>query len=135
MESSGRKIGQLVNKNGSKEQTDESLVYKIPCHGCSLPYFGETSRGLKKRISEHKRDLKYHNINNALVKHTQSCQRLPDWEKADILKANLNRTGRKLLESALIEALPCTNSKAGDIRVARGVATMILEEQLSDNVT
>ena len=73
VEASGRKIGQLVNKNGSKEQTDESPVYKITYHSCSLPYFGESSRGLKKRISEHKKDLMYHNINNALVKHTQSC--------------------------------------------------------------
>ena len=131
VDTSGEKVSQLIAAPTKvKNKRDDSLVYKIPCNGCSLPYYGETSRGLKKRIAEHKRDFRNHNTNNYFVKHSESCLRLPDWEHAEILKADLSRTGRKTLESSLIESFPCTNTKAGDVRLAKNVAIALVKEFL-----
>ena len=49
VEKSGEKVGQIVMLKKPKNQRDSSLAYNIPCNGCSLPYYGETSRGLKQR--------------------------------------------------------------------------------------
>ena len=135
VEKSGQKISQLVAAPRRKNRRDESVVYKIPCNGCDLPYYGETSRGLKQRIVEHKRDFRNHNINNSLVKHTDRCPHLPDWKHAEILKRNLCKKERKTLESCLIEAFPCTNTKAGDVKLAKSVALVLVEEYLGSEVT
>ena len=135
VEKSGEKIGQLVAAPKTQNKSSNSLVYKIPCKGCNLSYYGETSRGLKKRITEHKRDFRNHKQNNSLVKHLETCPHLPDWEHAEILKDELSKIGRKTLESSLIEAFPCTNTKAGDVRLARSIALALVEEYLGKKVT
>ena len=135
IEKSGQKIGSIVAPKLSKCRNEESLVYKIPCGGCKYPYYGETSRGLKKRTTEHKRDLRNHNVNNSLVKHIESCPNLPNWKEAEVLKSGLSKSQRKLLESSLIESMKCTNSKAGDIKLARSVAKFLVEEHLGNIVT
>ena len=66
-----------------------SLVHKISCKGDTLPYYGETSRGLKKRIEEHKRDRRNHGIKNSLVKHLEDRAYLPHWEYVDIIKEGM----------------------------------------------
>ena len=68
-------------------------------------------------------------------KHLETCPHLPDWEHAEILKDELSKIGRKTLESSLIEAFPCTNTKAGDVRLARSVALALVEEYLGKKVT
>ena len=88
------------------------------------------SRGLKKRITEHKRDLRCHNTNSSLVKHLDVCPHLPDWDHARALKSGLSKLDRKLLESCLIEAFACTNSKAGDIKLAKSMAFALVEEYI-----
>ena len=135
IEKSAQKIGSIVASKLSKSRNDESLVYKIPCGGCKQSYYGETSGGLKKRITEHKRDLRNHNANNSLVKHIDSCPNLPNWKEAEILKSGLSKTQRKLLESSLIESMVCANSKAGDMKLARSVAKFLVEEYLGNIVT
>ena len=99
------------------------------------PYYGETARGLKKRTTEHKRDLRNYNVNNSLVKHIESCPNLPNWKEPEVLKSGLSKSQRKLLESSLIESMKCTNSKAGDIKLARSVAKFLVEEHLGNIVT
>ena len=63
------------------------------------------------------------------------CAYLPDWEHADILKRGVSKAKRKILESSLIEAFPCTNSKAGDVKLAKSVAIVLVEEHLGRNAT
>ena len=69
------------------------------------------------------------------MKHIESCPNLPNWKEAEVLKSGLSRTQRKLLESSLIESMVCTNSKAGDIKLARSVAKFLMEEYLGNIVT
>ena len=70
-----------------------------------------------------------------LLPFTHIGPHLPDWEHAEILKDELSKIGRKTLESSLIEAFPCTNTKAGDVRLARSVALALVEEYLGKKVT
>lgn len=130
IEQSGQKIGQVMVTKKPQARNDDSLVYQIPCKGCYMPYYGETSRGLKKRITEHKRDIRVHNNNSSLVKHLEVCNSFPDWDNAKTLKSGLSKLDRKMLESSLIEAFACTNSKAGDIKLAKSVAFALVEEYI-----
>ena len=41
----------ILNKTHNENKTDIG-VYKIPCKGCNLNYFGETGRGLEVRLKE-----------------------------------------------------------------------------------
>jgi len=54
----GKNIGDIV-KDSHKHQHEHSIVYKIPCTGCSKPYYGETGRSLNISLTEHKKDLQY----------------------------------------------------------------------------
>ena len=135
VEKAGMKIGQVVSKKKKCDRSETSLVYKITCKGCTLPYFGETSRGLKKRLMEHKRDFRNHNTNNAMVKHAEKCGRLPDWDHAEIIRDSLSRSDRKTIESSLIESCRCINSKAGDIRLGKSLAVLLVRKRLGISVT
>ncbi|XP_045108045.1 uncharacterized protein LOC123502840 [Portunus trituberculatus] len=50
----GKKTKDIVTNNPPRAENEDSVIYKIPCSGCSSSYIGETGRGLKKRIYEHK---------------------------------------------------------------------------------
>ena len=120
----------LYKKKKKCAHSETSLVYKIPCKGCTQPYFGETSRGLKKRLIEHKRDFRNHNTNNAMVKHSEKCDSLPDWDHAEIIRDSLSRSDRKTIESSLIESYKCVNSKAGGIRLGKSIAVLLVRKRL-----
>ena len=57
-----------------------------PCGGCRKKYVGETGRGLKTRVAEHKRDVMEHRVSNAMVLHVEESNHLPRWEGASILQ-------------------------------------------------
>ena len=63
----GRKIGDVVKTKETRMTNDNSVIYSIPCKGCNKIYVGETGRGLKKWVTEHRRDVKKHNTSNSLV--------------------------------------------------------------------
>ena len=85
VEQTGFIISELIK--GKKESADSSnsIVYKIPCKGCQKTYVGETYRGIKTRISEHKRDVKNHKITSSFVIHIEEDQHLPEWSRAEVL--------------------------------------------------
>ena len=109
---SGTKIGDLVRRK-QKTENENSLVYRVPCGGCHKSYIGESYRGLKTRLSEHKRDLKNHKLTNSMVIHAESEDHLPSWDNAKPVKTGMTKRHRKILESALIESVPCTNHRGG----------------------
>ena len=51
-----------------------NVVYKIDCQGCDATYVGQTSCSFKKRIGEHKADIKNNRESSALALHTMSTQ-------------------------------------------------------------
>ena len=69
---------------------------------CSRVYYGETGRGLKTRMREHKGDLRNHRVSNAFVVHVDEAGHLPDWAGATSLKKDFTKTQRKIVEAAFI---------------------------------
>ena len=65
-------------------------------------YVGETGRGLNVRLKEHKRDVGNHDTKNALVSHIETCGSLPDWERADVIEKDMQKSVRKAMEAAHI---------------------------------
>ena len=85
---------------------------------------GETGRGLKTRISEHRRDLKNHNMSNALVVHADEAGHLPRWDQAGILEKGIKKDIRKALEAAHIKTRDTLNTRAGFYTMAAACAKL-----------
>ena len=125
VERTGAKISDLTRKRNKGSESQDSIVYKVPCGGCSKAYLGETYRGFKKRAQEHKRDIQNHKLTSSFVIHIDQCDHLPDWDRSVILWNGGGRRRRKLIESAMIETLPNFNSKRGDYALSMILANII----------
>ena len=90
LEKSGVKIGSIVKNKKNTTKNENSMIYKIPCGGCNKSYVGETHRGLKTRISEHRRDLRHHRLTNSMAIHAEEENHLPNWEAAEAIKTGLS---------------------------------------------
>ena len=121
---SGRSVGHIV-KNSHKSSHEHILVYKIPCTGCTKPYYGETGRSLQVRLNEHRKDVQYQRP-KTIVKHTHYCGALPNWNGAHSIKENINKQTRIAVEAAILEVRECMNPKTGRISLAETAAKLIL---------
>ena len=134
VEKAGSKIGEIIKKsNRIRTQAEDSVVYKVPCSQCPKAYYGETYRGIRKRIGEHKADIRQHKDASSFVMHIDKYQHLPDWGKTEVIWRGQEKAKRKLVESAVIETLPNINSKRGDFTLAPILARMLWDDQI--NVT
>ena len=138
--SSGKRIGDLVKTrygtiNQGGQRDPKSVVYKIPCDKCQLAYIGETSRGIKKRIQEHKNDLRHHRTSNSMALHAEKHDHLPNFGKAEVLHAGKKRRMRKLIEAAHITTEETTNHREGFITLAKTTASIVINSMRKDNPT
>ena len=63
------------------------IIYEIPCLDCNFVYIGQTKRGLKSRLAEHKRaTLNQKPEQSALCVHAMEFEHNIDWINAKILK-------------------------------------------------
>ena len=114
--SSGKRIGEIVKKTWTKdENSDNSVVYKIPCSGCDSSYFGETCRGLPTRLKEHKADVRHHRHTSALVAHIDEVGHLPKWDGAEVMRKGLTKKQRKVVESLYVTTKENINQRTGDM--------------------
>ena len=118
----GTKIADLVKMKRPKHTLPHSAVYKIPCGGCDKSYYGETGRGLRTRLSEHKADFRHHRLSNAMVVHSEKEGHLPRWKDAITIHQGISKAKRKALESVVISTCPNINLKPGSLRLAKVVA-------------
>ena len=130
--SAGKKIGQIVKKKKSKKSNDDSVVYKIPCSKCDKAYYGETGRGLKTRIREHRNDLRNHRETKAIVIHADREGHLPDWNNAEALHSNLTKTERWLIEAAYIRTEEVTNVSQGFFKLHTSIAERVKKKVRND---
>ena len=126
----GRKSGEIL-KGGqrSKELNTASVVYQIPCGGCQKSYVGETGRGLKTRLAEHRRDVRDHRQSNAIVLHMEETDHLPRWENASVLQKCPNKQHRRALEAAYIRLHETTNTRAGFYTLSKFAAKIALHRR------
>ena len=66
---SSKTIHELVHFGPQRYIFSDERVYCIPYKNSKLKYTGETSRNLHVRLKEHKRDVKFGNLNNALFQN------------------------------------------------------------------
>ena len=118
VEKSGLKISEIVRKKKRHNENKDSVVYSIPCNGCSKSYVGETYRGVKTRVIEHRRDVCNHKSTSSFVIHVGERNHLPKWDNAKVIWRGEGKSKRKLIEAAVIECLPNINSKRGDYTIA-----------------
>ena len=119
-------IGNMVTPAKISEEGQDSAIYNIPCGGCTAIYYGETSRGVKRRFYEHKYDLRQHKTSNSLVVHVDSHGHLPNWEAARVLHTRLPKMTRKLVESAFINTESTTNQRGGSVCLSQAAARLTL---------
>ena len=126
VKSSGIKIGEMVKKSEKIKTNDNSIIYRIPCAGCSASYIGESSRGLHKRIQDHKNDIRHHRTSNSLVVHIDSHKHLPNWQGIDIIQKGLSKSIRKTVEAAYINTNETINHRDGFVSLSRITSNLIL---------
>ena len=76
------------------------------------------------RLKEHKNDVKFHRMSNAIVIHIEKCDHLPDWDNTRILEKNMKKSTRKMLEAAHILTRETFNSRCGFITWSRMAAKL-----------
>ncbi|XP_076030421.1 uncharacterized protein LOC143018721 [Oratosquilla oratoria] len=123
---SGRKIKDIVRGKEDRTINKDSIVYSIPCGGCSAVYYGETSRGLAKRIGEHKKDLRHQRTSNSVMVHAELQGHLPTWENARHLRTGLGKRMRKLMEATHIVSGEVTNHREGYVNLSFVAARLVL---------
>ena len=122
----GARIKEILSNKEEKNHPSEenSVVYEIPCKGCYKTYVGETGRGLDIRLKEHRSDVKFHRVSNAIVLHIEKCNHLPDWDRTRILEKNVKKQTRKTLEAAHIISRNTFNSRSGFITWSAAAAKL-----------
>ena len=76
------------------------VVYQIPCSNCDYVYIGQTKRGLKSRLADHRR---------------ATSQLRPELSESEILKVENNYSKRLISEAWFINAHPkVMNRSDGD---------------------
>jgi len=78
----GRKIGSYLASNKiQKEALESPGVYSIDCANCNQQYVGQTKRMIKKRISEHKKNVKYGETDkSAVASHCWNKSHCMNWK-------------------------------------------------------
>ena len=134
--SSGIKIKDLVRtgRRGTLGPKENSAIYRIPCSQCELAYFGETGRGFSTRLKEHKSDLRFSRMSNAMVLHELKTGHVPWWTGASVLIEGLTQRKRKLYESVLIGKMNCSNVSAGSFKLAEVPAWLIFELEIRKRI-
>ena len=88
------------NKDKEKKENTSGIVYKINCTNCSKYYVGQSKRMLKKRIYEHKNNVKTSKKNSGLAVHLNVNSHKFNFENVQILERNvINYQKRLSLES------------------------------------
>lgn len=85
-------------KNRIPKELSKDVVYQIPCSSCNKVYIGQTSQQLKKRVSQHKSDLKNPNKTCALALHCRGEKHTADFDNVKILEVEPIGRKRNFLE-------------------------------------
>ena len=123
----GQKSGAILRSKHTSGKENISVVYQITCGGCHKKYIGDTGRGVKIRLTEHKRDLREHRQSNAMVLHLEESNHLPRWDGASVLQECSGKQLRRALEAVYIRLEETTNTRAGFFTLSKYTAKLALQ--------
>ena len=129
------KVGEMIKTSRSQHSPADSVIYKIPCgdESCNSAYYGQTSRGLKTRLREHRTGFMKGDQNNPFLKHAWETNHLPKWEKAEVVQKGISSKPKRLfLESTLIRTCKNLNSNIrqdADFKLAKIAASATAPRQ------
>ena len=85
----------------------------VPCSSCELVYVGQTSQQLKKRLIQHKSDIKNPSKKCALAEHCRNSKHSMNFDNTKILDLEKIPRKRSFLEMYHIKRNNnCMNSKS-----------------------
>ena len=88
----------------------KNIVYKVPCMDCEKVYVGETSRNLKRRLTEHKGAVKREDRKNGIATHTWDHEHRVNWEEARVVRTEPHYWKRRMLEALRIQSIGNTSN-------------------------
>ena len=94
-------IKQVLIKN-SPDST-KGCVYKVPCKSCNNFYIGQTGKTLEKRIEQHKKCVRYAQMNSGIFVHVSEKNHAINWEGAEKIVFSNNVMERNIIESSFIK--------------------------------
>ena len=125
------RIGEMIKTKRATHRPENSIIYKIPCGDqlCEKAYYGQTYRGLNKRLSEHKASFRNGNPENPFLLHAHATDHVPHWAGATVGHAGIPTKRKRLfLESATIRSNPNMNSakrQVGDFNLSKITAHLV----------
>ena len=79
-------------KQKTPMEKKRNVVYDVPCRDCQLTYIGQTTRRtMKKRMTEHKYDVKTGDPKNGIAVHVQKTQHSIEWGAARPLPSDIEQ--------------------------------------------
>ena len=86
-------------KQKTPMERKRNVVYEVPCRDCQLTYIGETTRTMKKRMTENKYAVKTGDSKNGIAMHAQKSLHSIDWEGAKVQATATGYWNRRTMEA------------------------------------
>ena len=82
------------------------VVYKIPCYNCDMCYIGETSKQVKFRVEEHRKNITQHHQPSLIYQHIAQEHHDINWNNVSILNKHQNTYSGNFLEACHAQVTP-----------------------------
>jgi len=86
------------------KNSQQGVVYAIPCHNCNSIYVGQTGRSLQARLKEHARAIDKGDQNNACARHARLSNHVLNLDDTKIVYGEKKFATRLSLEAYTIAA-------------------------------
>lgn len=97
-------------------QKKSDVVYLVPCSSCELVYVGQTTQQLKRRLIQHKSDIKNPAKKCALAEHSRITNHIMNFGETKILELEKAARKRCFLEMYHIKKNSNTMNSKSDIQ-------------------
>jgi hypothetical protein len=117
-------IRSMISKTKCPRDKDETkdVVYKIDCRTCGKAYIGETSKTIRERKDQHRRDVIKQAETNGIYNHLKMNRRHKiEWEQHSILEKEKNWKKRRIKEALFINALNPQNGICNVMNIEKGM--------------
>lgn len=92
---------------------DVGGVYIINCNNCGDKYVGETGRGIRTRIQEHRRAVQLNSQGSAIARHCWEKDHRMDFKNSRLIYKSNNISHRRVVEGALIRQIKVIEGNKG----------------------